>query len=125
LVACLSTCKITCLLNHMLAKKRNIYKTEKPASKPKTSRQMERHLKGAANHRRIEMIFLIGGRKGISVEGISMALKCNIKTASMHLIRLEHAGLVRKRNDGNMVAHELSPYGKIIYKFLKTFSTQT
>ena len=105
----------------MLAKKRTTYKTEKPALKPKTARQIERHLKGVANHRRIDMLFLIGERKGISVEGISMALKCNMKTASMHLIRLEHAGLIRKRNDGNMVMHELSPYGKTVLNFLKSF----
>lgn len=105
----------------MLAKKRKAYVTEKMELKPKTSRQMERHLKGVANHRRIDMLFLIAERKGISVEGISMGLKCNLKTASMHLIRLEHAGLVRKRNKGNKVAHELSPYGRTVLEFLKTF----
>ena len=105
----------------MLAKKRRAYKIEKDKPKPKTSRQMERHMKGVANHRRIDILFLIAEQKGISVEGISMGLKCNLKTASMHIIRLEHAGLVRKRNEGNTVAHELSPYGKTFLEFLKTF----
>jgi len=105
----------------MLAIKRKTYKKEKPVSKPKTARQLERHLKGVANHRRIDMLFLISEREGISVDGISLCLKCNMKTASMHLIRLEHAGLIRKRNNGNLVTHELSPYGKTILSFLKSF----
>lgn len=87
----------------------------------KTARQIERHLKGVANHRRIEILFLIAKNKGITVEHIAESLNCNIKTISDHVYRLYHSGLVRKKNKGRMVIHELSPYGKIIYKFLITF----
>lgn len=104
----------------MLAIKPKRYKKENIIKK-KTPRQMERHLKGVANHRRIEILFLIAEKKGISVDLISAILKCNLKTISSHVLKLEHSGLIRKRNAGRMVLHELSPYGQIIYKFLQTF----
>jgi DNA-binding MarR family transcriptional regulator len=99
----------------MLAKKRKIEK------KQKTARQMERHLKGVANHRRIEILFLIASQKGITLEHIAERLNCNMKTTSEHTRRLAQAGLVRKNYKGRNVAHELSPYGKIIHKFITTF----
>ena len=82
---------------------------------------MERHLKGIANHRRIEILFIIADNKGITVEDISRKLSCNMKTISDHIIRLDRSGLVRKYCKGRTVIHELSPYGKIFYKFLTTF----
>lgn len=102
----------------MLAKKRKI---EKNIKSPK---QMERHLKGIANHRRIEIIFLIAENCGINVDNISERLRCNMKTISGHILRLEHSGLIRKNYRGRAVTHELSPYGKILYKFLVSFSKQ-
>ncbi len=99
----------------MLTKK---HKSEKNIKSPK---QMERHVKGVANHRRIEILFLIAGNEGITVEDIAERLECNMKTISEHTRRLYQAGLVRKQYKGRNVKHELSPYGKIIYKFLKTF----
>lgn len=83
---------------------------------------MERHLKGVANHRRIEILFLIAKNNGISIDHIAECLDCNVKTISGHTYRLYHSGLINKYNKGRNVTHELSPYGKIIYKFLTTFS---
>ena len=103
----------------MLAIKRRNTKSE--TKKIKSSRQLERHLKGVSNYRRIEILFLVADNKGITVDSIAIRLKCNIKTISGHLLRLEQAGLIRKSNRGNMVPHELSPYGEIFYKFLTTF----
>lgn len=99
----------------MLARKRKIIK------KQKTPKQMERHLKGVANHRRIAILFLIAENRGITLENIAESLDCNFKTISEHTYRLYHSGLVRKNKKGRAVAHELSPYGKILYKFLTTF----
>ena len=100
----------------MLAKKR-----KKFPKLGKSPRQLERHMKGVANHRRIEILFLIAREKGITVENIAERLNCNIKTISVHTQRLSQAGLVQKNNRGREVTHELSPYGKIIYNFLETF----
>ncbi|KKW06097.1 MAG: hypothetical protein UY41_C0034G0001, partial [Candidatus Moranbacteria bacterium GW2011_GWE1_49_15] len=112
---------VKCEYKLMLAIKRKKYPKEK-VRQEKSAKQMERHLKGVANHRRIEILFLIAEKKGISVDSVSAILKCNLKTISAHILRLEQAGLVRKRNMGRLVVHELSPYGQAIQKFLKTFS---
>lgn len=100
----------------MLAKKRKTLE-----KKPKTPRQMERHLKGVANHRRIEILFLADSNPGITLDGICGALKKNPKTISEHTKKLVQAGLLNKAHVGRGVAHSLSPYGQRFLKFIKTF----
>ncbi len=63
----------------------------------KNSRQLERHFKGVANHRRIDILFLIKKNNGVTVDQISKILKCNFKTISEHTRRLVQAGLVSKK----------------------------
>jgi DNA-binding MarR family transcriptional regulator len=87
----------------------------------KTAKQMERHLKGVANHHRMEIIFQIASEDGMSVEAISSKLQCNFKTVSEHLRRLYLAGLIEKRYKGRLVVHSLSPYGRIFMNFLTSF----
>jgi len=82
-------------------------------------RQLERIVKGFANHRRIEILFLLDKKPELSVNEISEALKINFKTASEHIRRLAIAGLVLKRNQGANVRHKLSSIGEIILKFLR------
>ncbi|TSC91954.1 MAG: hypothetical protein CEN90_69 [Parcubacteria group bacterium Licking1014_17] len=88
----------------------------------KTAKQMERHFKGIANHRRIEVLLLIDKHGGISVEEIAESVACNFKTISEHVRRLAQAGLVEKKYKGRLVTHTLSPYGKIFTEFILTFS---
>ena len=88
----------------------------------KTPKQLERHFKGIANHRRIQILFLISAHPKITLHEISEELKCNFKTISEHTRRLTAAGLVNKRYQGNKVEHELSPYGIKIFTMLKVFS---
>ena len=87
----------------------------------KTSRQLERHFKGVANHWRIEVLLLLDKEDGISLDGITEKLGCNIKTISEHTRKLVQAGLVNKTYKGRAVRHSLSPYGKIFCRFIKTF----
>lgn len=89
--------------------------------KIKTAKQMERHFKGIANHRRIEILLLISENEGISLEKIAELLDCNIKTISEHTRRLVQAGLINKQYQGRVVIHTLSPYGKVFSQFIKTF----
>ncbi len=93
----------------------------KKDSQVKTSKQMERHFKGIANHHRIDILILIAQSNGITVEQISKGLDCNFKTVSEHAHRLYRAGLINKEYKGRAVVSTLSPYGKIIHKFIETF----
>ena len=88
----------------------------------KTAKQLERHFKGIANHRRIEILLLVGKSDGLSLEDIATALECNLKTVSEHTRRLVQAGLVNKKHRGREVAHSLSPYGIRLIKLITTFS---
>ena len=87
----------------------------------KTSRQLERHLKGVANHRRLDILFLVAEKDGLAPQDIAELLHGNFKTIAEHARRLAQAGLINKRYKGRLVVHSLSPYGKIIHRFLKTF----
>lgn len=89
--------------------------------KIKTAKQMERHLKGMANHYRIEILFLIAAREGITLEDIVETLGANEKTIGEHTRRLFQAGLIDKRYRGKFVEHKLSPYGKTFVRFLESF----
>lgn len=89
--------------------------------KVKTAKQMERHLKGMANHYRIEILLLIARSDGITLEGIVNDLRANEKTLGEHTRRLYQAGLINKKYHGKFVEHTLSPYGKTFVQFLKLF----
>lgn len=89
--------------------------------KMKTAKQMERHLKGVANHYRIEILLLVAEREGITLADIIETLGANEKTIGEHARRLLHAGLINKKYRGKFVEHALSPYGKTFVSFLKSF----
>jgi DNA-binding transcriptional ArsR family regulator len=89
--------------------------------KLKTPKQMERHLKGIANHYRIEILLIIAKNKEISLDEIIEKTKANPKTIGEHTRRLFVAGLITKTKNGNYVLHSLSPYGKKFVTFLKSF----
>jgi len=85
--------------------------------KTKTAKQMERHLKGMANHYRIEILLLVASREAITLEGIIEAIGANEKTLGEHTRRL----YINKKYRGKFVEHTLSPYGKIFVNFLRSF----
>ena len=83
------------------------------------SRRLERVVKGFANHRRIEILELLGRKPEMSVGEISIALEIELKTASEHLRRLTIAGLILKRHEGREVRHALTPRAQNILTFLR------
>jgi len=87
----------------------------------KNSKQLERHFKGVANHRRIDILLLVNSQDGIILEDIAKILECNFRTVSEHTRRLVQAGLLNKKYRGREVAHSLSPYGQEFIRFIKTF----
>jgi predicted transcriptional regulator len=92
-------------------------------SKIKTAKQMERHLKGIANHYRIEILLTIAKNEGITLEQIVEAVNANEKTIGEHTRRLLVAGLINKKYNGRFVEHSLSPYGHNFVKFLESFKS--
>lgn len=91
--------------------------------KVKTSKQIERHFKGIANHHRIDILIFVDKNNNATVDDLSVGLSANFKTISEHTRRLVQAGLLNKSYKGRFVAHSLSPYGKQVVKFIKTFQT--
>ncbi|MEK7451165.1 MAG: winged helix-turn-helix domain-containing protein [Patescibacteria group bacterium] len=87
----------------------------------KSAKQMERHLKGMANHYRIAILLLVAGNNKITLESIVEKLDANEKTIGEHTRRLVTAGLIDKEYKGKFVEHTLSPYGKVFVDFLKKF----
>lgn len=90
-------------------------------TKSKTAKQLERHFKGVANHRRIAILLLVLKDPEITLEAISENLDCNFKTISEHTRRLVQAGLLNKEYKGRKVEHKISPYGKRIALFISKF----
>lgn len=87
--------------------------------KIKNRRQLERVVKGFANHRRIEIINLLDRKPELTVADIAEKLNINFKTASQHIQRLAIAGLLMKRYHSSNVHHKLTSRGKHILKFLR------
>ena len=92
------------------------------AKKVKSPRNLERYFKGVANHRRIQILILIARTPDITLFDIADEVNSNFKTISEHVRRLTIAGLVEKRYAGREVRHTLTPYGKVFYSFIATFS---
>ena len=91
------------------------------ATKSKTGKQLERHFKGVANHRRIDILIKISECPGMSVEEIAEAQRANFKTISEHTRRFVQAGLINKQYEGRRVIHTVSPYGAAFVAFIRTF----
>jgi predicted transcriptional regulator len=86
----------------------------------KAFRQLERVVRGFANHRRIEAMDLLESEGELDLQEIARRSAINYKTASEHLRRLTVAGLVMKRAKGRQVLHVLSPRGRKVLTFLRT-----
>src|SRR3990167_1725582 len=97
------------------------YNRNMKTNKTKTAKQLERHFKGVANHRRISILLLVLKNPDITLEAISESLDCNIKTISEHTRRLVQAGLMNKEYKGRKVEHRVSPYGKFFCDFISKF----
>ena len=90
----------------------------------KSAKQLERYFKGAANHWRLEILFLLAApenKKGLTLKQIVKKLHGNMKTLSEHTHRLLKGGLINKKYEGSSVIHTPSPYGQRFISFAKTF----
>ncbi len=85
----------------------------------KRYRELEKILKGVANHRRVQIIDLLDRQTELSVFEITEHISIDFRTVSEHLRKLTLADIVMKRNDGASVRHALTKRGKDILKFCR------
>ena len=85
----------------------------------KTNRELERIVKGFANHRRLQVLELLYKEPELSVQEISEKLKSEFKNISAHINKMAIAGLLMKRSDSKSVRHKLTNRGNIILKFVR------
>jgi len=85
----------------------------------KSSRELERIIKGFANHNRIKILELLGKEPDLSVQEISQKVKSDFKNISAHITKMAIAGLVMKKNEGNIIRHKLTRRGKSILQFVR------
>ncbi|MCL5004346.1 MAG: winged helix-turn-helix domain-containing protein [Patescibacteria group bacterium] len=92
---------------------------DKVEKKEKSYYELERIIKGVANHRRIEILEMLGKKPEMSVAEIAEKVKSNFKTTSDHIRKIAVAGLLMKRSDSKSVRHKLTKRGEFILKFLR------
>ncbi len=85
----------------------------------KTNRELERIVKGFANHHRLDILELLCKKPELSVQEISDKLKSEFKNISAHINKMAIAGLLIKRSEGNMIRHKLTKRGKSILQFVR------
>ena len=79
----------------------------------------ERIFKGVAHKYRLQILDLLKREPELSVIEISDALKAGFKNTSQHIAKMEMAGLLMKRHDGNFVKLKLTDRGKSILQFYR------
>ena len=82
-------------------------------------RKLERIVKGFANHRRLQILELLGNEPELSVQEISEKLKSEMKNISAHITKMAIEGLLMKRSDSKSIRHKLTRRGIIILKFVR------
>ena len=85
----------------------------------KTNKELERIVKGFANHRRLQVLKLLYQEPELSVQEISGKLKSEFKNISAHINRMAIAGLLMKRSDSKSIRQKLTKRGNIILKFVR------
>ena len=84
----------------------------------KNPKELEKVLKGCANHRRVEMLCLLSKNPGLTLEQAAEHLKIDFRVASEHLRRMVTGGLISKRYAGRYVQHSLTRRAQYILTFL-------
>ena len=85
-------------------------------------RNIERLVKGFANHNRLKILVLLEKEPELSVADIADKLKIGYENASDHIRKMAIAGLLMKRNDGPNVRHKLTNRAESILAFCKTLA---
>lgn len=84
-----------------------------------SARQLEKLVKGFANHRRIQMLIIIDKNPGISLYEIAQQAKISFRNASEHTRKLAAAELIIKKYKAQTVEHRLTDRGRKALKFCR------
>jgi DNA-binding transcriptional ArsR family regulator len=79
----------------------------------------ERIFKGVAHKYRLQILGLLKREPEMSVIEISDVLKMGLKNVSQHIAKMEIAGLLMKRHEGNFVKMKLTARGNSILQFYR------
>jgi DNA-binding transcriptional ArsR family regulator len=82
-------------------------------------RQLERIVKGFANHRRLQILDLLKKEPDLTIDQLCERTKSEYMNISDHVRKMAAAGLVSKRNDGAYVRHKLTRRAEGILAFCK------
>ena len=82
-------------------------------------KKIEKIVKGFANHRRLQILELLGKTGSLSVDDIAQNLDANFVTISDHVRKLSDAGLVYKHYQGRFVINSITKAGKHVLSFCK------
>jgi predicted transcriptional regulator len=80
--------------------------------------QGEKILKGAANHRRLEILALLNKTPGLSTDQIIQNLKVNYQTGAFHVQGLVKSGHIIAYRTGQSVGHKITSQGESIIRLL-------
>jgi predicted transcriptional regulator len=80
--------------------------------------KLEKFFKGAANHRRLEMLLLLKKEPNLSTDQIVERLIINYQTGTEHIRRLTDSGLIQSFRKGNTKLHKITPAAEPIIKLL-------
>ncbi len=83
-------------------------------------KQIERIIKGASNHRRVQILDLIQENPELSVSEISEKIKSDLKNVSEHIRKLTISGLIMKRSQGKNIRHKITKRGTNVLTFCRT-----
>jgi len=86
----------------------------------KSDRQLERIVKGFANHRRLQILGVLQKEPELSLQEISEKVNSDFKNISSHINKMAVSGLVIKRNELHSVRHKLTKRGLEVLKFVRT-----
>jgi DNA-binding transcriptional ArsR family regulator len=79
---------------------------------------IEKIFKSLSNKKRINILLVINDNPLITLEEIAKKLKINYKTLSIHIAKLDNAGLIYKNYKSHYVEHKLTPYGEKAVKII-------
>jgi len=85
-------------------------------------KELEKIVRGFSSHRRIQVLELLDqSDEAMSLNEIADACRVGITPLAEHVRRLAVAGFITKTRRNREILHDVTPQGKKIIAFLRTF----